>query len=54
VVVSHGYPGSRYLLAYLCENLASKGYVVVSIDHTDSTYRDVASFVSTVVNRSLD
>jgi len=54
VVVSHGYPGSRYLLAYLCENLASKGYVVASIDHTDSTYRDVASFVSTVVNRSLD
>jgi len=54
VVVSHGYPGSRYLLAYLCENLASEGYVVVSIDHTDSIYLDVASFVSTVVNRSLD
>ncbi len=57
VIISHGYPGSRYLLAYLGENLASKGYVVVSIDHTDSTYKDVSgssSFVSTVVNRTID
>ena len=29
VVVSHGYVGSRYLMTYLTENLASKGYVVV-------------------------
>jgi len=36
VIVSHGYPGSRYFLSYLTENLASKGYVVVAIDHTDS------------------
>ena len=28
VVVSHGYPGNRYLLSHLCENLASKGFVV--------------------------
>jgi hypothetical protein len=34
VIVSHGYPGSRVLLTYLTENLASKGYVVVAIDHT--------------------
>jgi hypothetical protein len=34
VIVSHGYPGSRYLMTYLTENLASKGYVVVAIDHT--------------------
>ncbi len=54
VILSHGYVGSRFLFTYLAENLASKGYVVVSIDHTDSTYRDAAPFTSTLVNRSLD
>ena len=34
IIVSHGYTGSRLLFTYLTENLASKGYVVVSIDHT--------------------
>ncbi|MFN2324121.1 MAG: dienelactone hydrolase, partial [Trueperaceae bacterium] len=33
VVLSHGYPGNRFLIAHFGENLASKGYVVVSIDH---------------------
>ncbi|MBO0951986.1 alpha/beta hydrolase family protein [Fibrella forsythiae] len=54
VIVSHGYPGSRLLLTYLTENLASKGYVVVAIDHTESTYRDLAAFPSTLLNRPLD
>ncbi|KZL06690.1 Alpha/beta hydrolase family protein [Pseudovibrio axinellae] len=54
VLISHGYPGNRYLLAHLAENLASMGYVVASIDHKDSTYRDKAAFGSTLVNRSLD
>ena len=54
VLVSHGYPGNRFLLAHLAENIASKGYVVASIDHTDSTYRTQAAFGSTLVNRSLD
>lgn len=54
VLVSHGYPGNRFLLAHLAENIASKGYVVVSIDHTDSTYRTQAAFASTLVNRSVD
>ncbi|MEM7485067.1 MAG: dienelactone hydrolase [Bacteroidota bacterium] len=54
VILSHGYVGSRFLFTYLSENLASKGYVVVSIDHTDSTYRDAANFTSTLVNRPLD
>ncbi len=54
VIVSHGYPGSRLLLTYLTENLASKGYVVVAIDHTESTYPDLAGFPSTLVNRPLD
>ena len=38
----------------IAENLASKGYVVVSIDHTDSTYSDQGAFPSTLRNRSLD
>jgi len=56
VIVSHGFPGNRYLMAPLAENIASKGYVVVAIDHTDSTYDSLSdhSFASTLVNRSLD
>jgi len=54
VIVSHGYTGSRYLMTYLTENLASKGYVVVSIDHTEATFRDAGGFQSTLLNRSLD
>jgi predicted dienelactone hydrolase len=54
LIISHGYPGNRYLLSHLGENLASKGYVVVSIDHTDSTYSDQAAFGSTLLNRPLD
>ena len=54
VLISHGYPGNRFLLSHLGENLASKGYVVASIDHTDSTYRTQAAFSSTLVNRSFD
>lgn len=54
VVLSHGYPGNRFLIAHFGENLASKGYVVASIDHTDSTYSDQAAFGSTLYNRPVD
>ena len=54
VIVSHGYPGSRVLMTYLTENLASKGYVVVAIDHTESTHGDKIGFASTLLNRPLD
>jgi len=54
LIVSHGYPGNRFLLSHLAENLASKGYVVASIDHTDSTYNDQTVFGSTLLNRPLD
>jgi len=54
VIVSHGYVGSRLLMTYLTENLASKGYVVVAIDHMESTYQDAAGFQSTLLNRSRD
>ena len=54
LIVSHGYPGNRFLLSHLAENLASKGYVVASIDHTDSTYDKQGPFGSTLLNRALD
>jgi predicted dienelactone hydrolase len=54
VIISHGYPGNRFLLSHLAENLATKGYVAVTIDHTDSTYSDQGKFGSTLVNRPLD
>ncbi len=54
VIISHGYPGNRYLLSHLGENLASKGFVTVSIDHKDSTYDDQKGFASTLYNRPLD
>ena len=54
VVISHGYPGNRYLMSHLGENLASKGYVAVSIDHKDSTYDDAQALSSTLYNRPLD
>jgi predicted dienelactone hydrolase len=54
VLISHGYPGNRFLMSHLAENLATKGYVAVSIDHTDSLYHDKAAFGSTLVNRPLD
>jgi len=54
VVISHGYPGNRFLMSHLGENLASKGYVTVAIDHADSTYADQAAFGSTLLNRPID
>ena len=54
VIISHGYPGNRFLMAHLGENLASKGYIVAAIDHTDSTYSDQAAFGSTLLNRPRD
>lgn len=54
VIISHGYPGSRLFLTYLGENLASKGYIAVAIDHTDSVFGEVRGFPSTLLNRSND
>jgi predicted dienelactone hydrolase len=54
IIVSHGYTGSRLIFTYLTENLASKGYVVVAIDHTESTFLDAAGFTSTLLNRAKD
>ncbi len=54
IIVSHGYLGSRYLMSYLTENLASKGYVVVAIHHTESTHENPGKFASTLFHRSID
>ncbi len=57
VVISHGYPGSRFLLVNLAENLSSKGYVVFSVGHADNTYEDFlaqGSLESALIHRSLD
>lgn len=57
VVISHGYPGSRFLLVNLAENLSSKGYVVIAIGHTDNTYEDfpaAGSLESALIHRSRD
>lgn len=61
VVLSHGYTGYRTIMYYLGEHLASHGYVVAAIDHTDSTHAEVdilkapfAGFLSTLFNRSRD
>jgi predicted dienelactone hydrolase len=61
VVLSHGYTGYRTIMFYLGEHLASHGYVVVGIDHTDSTTGEIdfgkapfAGFPSTLLNRAKD
>lgn len=54
VIISHGYPGNRYLMSHFGENLASKGYVVAAVDHTDSNYQDAGPFPSTLLNRPYD
>jgi predicted dienelactone hydrolase len=61
IVLSHGYTGYRTIMFYLGEHLASHGYVVVGIDHTDSTTGEIdfnqapfAGFPSTLLNRARD
>ncbi|MBJ3783783.1 alpha/beta hydrolase family protein [Devosia sediminis] len=54
VILSHGFPGNRFLISHFGENLASKGFVVASIDHFESTYENQLGFASTLANRSPD
>jgi predicted dienelactone hydrolase len=56
VILSHGQPGSRYMMSYLTEHLASRGFVVAAIDHTGSTYNDLTpeSYGSSIIDRPLD
>ncbi len=41
-------------MSRLGENLATKSYVAVSIDHAESTYENKVAFGSTLMNRPLD
>ena len=54
VLISHGYPGNRFLMSHLAENLASKGYAVASIDHAGSTYDDMGPPEAVLVDRPSD
>ncbi|MCZ8079479.1 MAG: alpha/beta fold hydrolase [Rhodobacteraceae bacterium] len=58
VILSHGWPGNRFLMAHLGEALASRGFFVVAPDHQGSTYEDRldgrADFGITLVHRPLD
>ncbi|NJR71786.1 MAG: dienelactone hydrolase, partial [Gammaproteobacteria bacterium] len=58
VLVSHGFGGWGTFMTYLTENLASKGYMVIAIDHQDAAFTDGASFAlsfgSTIVHRARD
>jgi len=61
IILSHGYTGYRSMMFYLGEHLASHGYIVASIDHTDSTNKEInfnqdagAGFASTLYNRARD
>jgi predicted dienelactone hydrolase len=58
VIISHGFGGWSEQLSRLGEHLASRGYVVVSIDHKDEAVTSVPSFLQSfgnvIVDRSLD
>ena len=58
VIVSHGYNGWDSFMTWLTENLATKGYIVVAIDHADQRATggtDLAvSFGNVLINRAAD
>ena len=61
ILLSHGFTGYRSMMFYLGEHLASHGYVVVGIDHKDSTNADIQQesdrgpgIISTLYNRARD
>jgi predicted dienelactone hydrolase len=54
VLLSHGYNNDPVMLSWLGENLATKGYVVVSIRHGDPDISDLAKTPATLIRRPLD
>ena len=58
VLMSHGYGGWAEHMSRLGETLASRGYIVCSIDHRDPPFDDARSFAlsfgSVLINRSID
>lgn len=58
VLMSHGYGGWAEHMSQLGETLASRGYIVCSIDHRDLPFDDARSFAlsfgSVLINRAVD
>ena len=58
VIISHGYNGWDTFMTWLTENLATKGYIVVAIDHADQRAVNPAdlpaSFGNVIINRATD
>lgn len=54
IIVSHGYGNAPAAMAWLTENLASKGYVVAAIHHEDPPFGDRAKFLWPFFRRPLD
>jgi predicted dienelactone hydrolase len=58
VIVSHGYNGWDTFMTWLTENLATKGYFVVAIDHDDQRAVGgpelAVSFGNVLINRAAD
>lgn len=58
ILVSHGFGGWSEHLSRMCEHLATRGYVVASIDHRDLPFRTVPefqlSFGNVLIDRALD
>ena len=58
VLMSHGYGGWNTQFSNLAEHIASRGYVVASIDHADMPADGIASFMlsfgNVLVDRTLD
>jgi predicted dienelactone hydrolase len=54
VIASHGYDNDAIALSWLTENLASKGYVVAAIRHSDPPITDRSGFPQVLLRRPLD
>ncbi len=54
VLVSHGNTGSRVLMTWLTEHLASHGFVVTAIDHDGSIHGQPGVFEGVVYHRASD
>ncbi len=54
VIVSHGYSNDPAAMTWLTENLASKGYVVAAIRHSDPPITDMTLVAQPLLRRPLD
>ena len=54
VIVSHGYSNDPAAMAWITENLASKGYVVAAIHHDDPPITDRSKIAQPYLRRPLD